>query len=236
MSENARETRFRSELSRAQQLWQGSSALGKCAEAMKQDGDRALCADAEKNLARVAALPAGVTAGDALPVLGNAALALARLFDRARYLSLEELGRERLEGDAGVNAKPAPSARPALMPSAAPGASGAARFPFPRGREQRHLKLADSAAGTLALNVGRLERDLLRELGAYLEYGPLSVRQAAFERVEQLRAQHRDWPALHRLLREASVLETDPELKARLVASTAAAFGRQQPAQPAGSK
>jgi hypothetical protein len=64
----------------------------------------------------------------------------------------------------------------------------------------------------LAVTV-RLERDVLRNLGAYLEYGPLPVRRTAFDTVKQLGAAHPRWPALDRLRREAYVLESDAELK-----------------------
>lgn len=228
--ESARETRFQSELSRAQKLWQEPPSLGKCAEIMKEDGDRALCATAESALARVAALPPSAASSDALPPLGDAALALVRLFERARYLSLEQLGREHMEGDAGARA--AASAAPRV----APFASSGARVFLSKARDQKRLKLVEGPLGVLAQNAGRLERDVLRQLGAYLEYGPLSVRKSAFERADQLNSQHPQWPALHRLVREASVLETDPELRARLQASAGKATPELKPAQTTGSK
>jgi hypothetical protein len=61
-----------------------------------------------------------------------------------------------------------------------------------------------------------LERDVVRHLGAYLEYDALPVRRAAFETVKRLRNEHPQWPLLDRLLREAALLEADPELKRQL--------------------
>jgi len=62
----------------------------------------------------------------------------------------------------------------------------------------------------------RLERDVIRNLGAYLEYGALPVRHAAFDTVKGLRNEHPRWPALDHLLRDAAVLESDADLKRSL--------------------
>jgi len=225
--EAGHEARFQSELSRARELWQEPPKLGQCTELMKEDGDRQLCTDAEKALAAVSALSPNAAPQEALSALGAAGLVLERLFERARYLSLLQLGRERMEADAG--------AKPAAAPASSLPASGSVPRPaLLRTHDRRNLKLVEGPLGHLAQNANRLERTVLRRLAVYLEYGPLSVRAEAFERVQQLQAQHPQWPALHRLVREAAVLETNPELKAHLGAS--ASPTGEKPDQTADSK
>ena len=62
----------------------------------------------------------------------------------------------------------------------------------------------------------RLERDVMRNLFAYLEYAELPVRRAAYETVKGLRAAHPQWQLLDSKLHEAALLEADPELKTQL--------------------
>ncbi len=197
---------------------------------MKEDGDRQLCAEATKALAAVTALPAAATPEAALPALADAALALVRLFERARYLSLEQLGRERIEGDGGAKA------RPNLAPSAAPPVGSAPRSGLAQLHDRRNLKLVEGPLGHLTQSSVQLERDVLRHFAAYLEYGSLEVRKSAFERAKQLSEQHPAWPALDRTLREASVLETEPDLKTQLASLANAGFASKKPAQTTGSK
>jgi len=223
-AEGARQERFLSELQRAQQVWREQPTLGQCAPIMKEAADQKLCADAEKAVTAVAAVPVNAKFEDALPVLGDGALALQRLLERARYLSLLELGRERLEGDAGAKSPLAPSASTGSAPHS----------PQLHQHDRKNLKLVEGPLGRLAQNASRLERDVLRQFGAYLEYGPLPARQAAFERAKRVQEQHPQWPSLRRLLREATVLESDPDLKARL--SAAAEPVNENSAQPADSK
>ena len=86
--------------------------------------------------------------------------------------------------------------------------------------------------------VMRLERDVIRNLGAYLEYAPLTTRRGAFDAVKALRAQHPRWPALAHLLNEATVLETDADLKRDLqqLSERSSRPGNEQPAQSAATK
>lgn len=75
------------------------------------------------------------------------------------------------------------------------------------------------AAGPISRMMGdtvHLERDVMRNLGAYLEYAELPVRRAAFEIVKHLRLEHPQWPLLDHLVREAWLLESDPSLKREL--------------------
>ncbi len=153
-----------------------------------------------------------------LPVLADGALALARLSERARYQSLAELGEKRVTGNPG--AAPAASS-PATSPSKLAPSKLSPAKPLPSGslalqKEQHALELTDSPAGKFLPVVLRLERDALRNLGAYLEYAPLDERRAAFVSVKELRETHPQWALLDRLIREAALLESDPDQKRAL--------------------
>ncbi len=149
-----------------------------------------------------------------------------------RYLVLAELGQQRVVGgDAGV--APAPSAS-----SAAAGALAALKRAHSHeghdaAKEQRALKLSEGPVSRLLASSIRLERDVLRNLGAYLEYGPLPARRAAFDTVKRLRAEHPKWALLDRLIRDALVLESDADLKRDL--GELSAIGRPQSGRPAQS-
>jgi hypothetical protein len=210
-AEQARERHLHEELTRASSRWQTKPSLGDCSAALKEKSDLELCRAAEDALAQVTAGTAP-TPEATLTRLAPAALALARLSDRLRYLSMQELTERRIASDAGV--------------AKAPPRSGAVTGPLPaaHAHEQQHAAHAEQRAVQLSegpvsreLEVAvRLERDLIRNLGAYLEYGPLVVRRAAFAASKDLHAQHPRWPALARLLSEASVLESDGALKLEL--------------------
>lgn len=239
-TEGTRQSHFESELQRSRALWQEKPTLGNCADILHEKADEALCPAASNALGAVEALGPDTTPDRVLPVLADAALSLVRLLERARYLNFQELGRRRLEGDAGAPAGAAGSAPP-RVPSA-PKASAEARSAPRAGRallrERESLKLVDSPVSHLVQDTARLERELLRHFAAYLEYGPLPVRQAAFDAAKALHAQHLRWPALNHMLREAAILETDSALKQNLteLAKFGLAPSRPKPDQPTGSK
>jgi hypothetical protein len=202
----ARERHLKLELTRAANRWQAKPTLGECSAALKEKSDLELCQAAENALSQVTAAPA-TTPEATLPRLAPAALALARLSDRLRYLSMQDLAERRVDGDAGV--------------APAPPASGAVTGPLAaitRAHDHQHaeqpaLKLSESPVSRQLETTIRLERDVVRNLGAYLEYAPLSVRRLAFDSVKDLHAQHPRWPALDHLVSEAAVLERDPVLE-----------------------
>ena len=239
-TENTQRARFDSELRRAHARWQEQPDLGKCADIVKEKADLDLCTTAATALTTVEALDSAAAPSAVLPVLANASLALERLVERARYLSMEELGRRRLEGDAGAPASSA-SAR-ALPPAVATPASGAVGMASPRGkqnsmRDRPKLKLSESPLTHLVQNAARLERDVLRNFAAYLEYAPLPVRQSAFDVAKRLAAEHPRWPTLSHTLREAAVLESDAALKQQLLETASRGLPPgPRPDQPTGSK
>lgn len=238
-AENAQKARFAVELGRAHTLWQERPELGKCLDSLKEKPDADLCRAASSALGGVEQLDPAAPPSAALAVLADAALALVRLVERARYLSLEELGRARVEGDAGAPGHAA-GARPYV--GAAPTASAAARSDPAHSvqnllRERPRLKITETPLTLLVQVAARLERGVLRNLGAYLEYAPLPVRQAACETLKELQSEHAQWPALNHLLREAAVLETDATLKQRESELASLGFPRgKHPNQPTGSK
>ena len=167
--------------------------------------------------------------------LAPAALALVRLSERLRYLSMQELAERRIGNDAGATPAPPPSG---AVNRALAAATHAHEQQHAAHAEQRAVQLSEGPVARELELAMRLERDVLRNLGAYLEYGPLAVRRAAFGTTKDLHAQHPRWPALARLLSEASVLESDAALKAGLLELAATGAPQRPPAadQSAGTK
>ncbi|MET0795002.1 MAG: hypothetical protein ABW061_26015 [Polyangiaceae bacterium] len=215
---HARASHFDAELTRARARWQSKVALPECASAVHEKDDLELCRAAQNALTALEQDPEAPLER-ALPELQNSAISLARLSKRLRYLAIGELSKKRLEGDAGGAAPPA---------AAAPG-----RTPPHDQHELGHartLELGDGPISQLMSESVRLERDVLRNLGAYLEYGELPVRRSAFATVKRLHEQHAQWPLLTHLLQEASLLESDPDLKSQLVALSASGLPSNPPA------
>ncbi len=229
---HARERHFQEELARATARWQTKPSLGDCAPALKEKADLELCQAAASTLAAIIAEPTATPERE-LILLAPGALALARLSQRMRYLSLAELAQRHVAGDAGV--APVPSASSAARTLAA--LSQLHKGQRSGHPEQPALELDDGPISQLMQRSIRLERDVIRDFGAYLEYGPLPLRRATFDTVKRLRAEHPQWPALDHLLREAAVLESDADLKADLrQLSASGAPPRARPAQSAETK
>jgi hypothetical protein len=236
VDESARQARFESELQRSRALWHDPPNLGNCAELLKEKADTELCTKAQSALTAVAALDAAAPPATVIDTLAAGALALTRLVERVRYLSLEDLSNVRVSGDAGPPAttgssEPAPNAAAGLEPQTRQ------RALLRELRARRTLKLADSPHSRLLQDADRLEHEVLRHFAAYLEYAPLAVRRSAFERAKAMRAEHPSWSALGRVLREAALLETDRDLKRELEQLANLTLPRgTRPDQPTGSK
>jgi hypothetical protein len=227
-AQGARESHFQTELTRARARWKGKPTLGECSIALHEKEDLDLCQAARGALAVLEQDP-DAPLESALPALENGALSLARLSKRLRFLSISELSKKRMTGDAG-----APTTH------AAPSAHGIFRGPAKRQQEPGHrgtFELSDGPISQLMATSVRLERDVVRNLGAYLEYAELPVRRTALATVKRLREQHPQWPLLTQLVREAALLESDPDLKGQLAALSASAQpSTPHPAQSADSK
>jgi hypothetical protein len=214
-AEKARAVRYASELKRAADRWQSKPNLDDCTVVLHQDSDPALCHAAAAALAAIEQLDPSLPTERILPVLADGALSLARLSERARYQSLAEIGEKRVTGSASAapatsGSKAAPAKLTPPKPAAASPSSSSGLVPQ---QEQHALELGDSPVGKFLPVVLRLERDALRNLGAYLEYAPLDVRRAALDTVKRLRDTHPQWALLDNLVREAWLLEPDPEQK-----------------------
>jgi len=228
-TEQARERHLQAELQRARDRWQAKPGLGECAPPLEEKADLALCQAAKSALAAISAEPEAAPER-ALALLEPGALALARLSQRVRYLSLAELAQRRLQGDAGAGPAPAP-----VVSGSVAGATAALarsrqerRTAHPEGRA---LELREGPIAQLLTATIRAERDVLRALGAYLEYAPLPVRRTALAAAKRLHDEHPQWPQLDRLLREAAVLESDVDLKQQLSASAESGLPRSRPGQ-----
>ena len=203
-----REGQLASELLRARHLRQTKAPLAACKDALHEQSDLTLCQAAERALT-VLDQEADAPPERALPRLESTALTLTRLSTRLRYLSLAELSQKRLsKGDAG--APPLTSASSGRSPPQT------AKLPALPKDSARAFELSDSPVSQLMTATFQLERDVLRNIGAYLEYAELPVRRSAFASVKRLRSEHPEWPLLDHLLHEAWLLESDGELKSEL--------------------
>jgi hypothetical protein len=213
-AEKARAAHYVSELKRAADRWQSKPNLDDCTVVLHQDSDTALCHAAAAALAGIEQLDPSLPTERILPVLADGALSLARLSERARYQSLAEIGEKHVTGSASSAPATSGSKAPAKLapPKPAPASPSSSSGLAPQ-QEQHALELGDSPVGKFLPVVLRLERDALRNLGAYLEYAPLDVRRAALDTVKRLRDTHPQWALLDNLVREASLLESDPEQK-----------------------
>jgi hypothetical protein len=212
-ADKARAAHFASEQKRAADRWQSKPNLEDCAVVLHQDGDAALCHSAAAALSAIEQMDPSLAPERVLPVLADGALAMVRLSERARYQSLAEMGEKRVTGAPAASGSAASSKPASQKPASAK--------PLPSGvlapqKEQHALELTEGPVGKLLPIALRLERDVLRNLGAYLEYAPLETRRAALIRVKELRDTHPQWPLLDRLIREAAMLEPDAEQKSVL--------------------
>jgi len=196
--------------------WRTETPPPDCVPLLADAGEQKLCRDAASALERVKARAEGADATNAA-LSDGAALArtAAEAARKLRFRDMEYMGRE---GMALGGARPAGSTPPA--PSAttsAPRAPGAAASATPdAGTAPPGVRHDDPYQPALRA-YGRLEAEALRYLGSFLELGSLSVRRAAFAELRKL------WPEtsrpshpLQQVIRQASLLETDPELKAEI--------------------
>jgi len=224
-SNKARQTQFTAELGRARARFQSKPTLGDCAATLREPADQELCRAAASALVALGQDPAA-GAERTLSVLADGALALVRFSERVRYLTLLQAQ------------TPRPNPSSSASPKAdTPKALGSAHKPAPLRREfQGAFELGDGPLQRLMVNTVHLERDVLRNLGAYLEYAELPVRRAAFETVKRLRNEHPQWPLLDAQLREAALLESDPDLKRQLADFSASGLPRKRLGQSPDSR
>jgi hypothetical protein len=242
-ADEARAAHFLTEQTRARDRWQSKPNLDECPTLLHKDGDAELCRAAQSALTAIEQLDPSSPAERNLPVLADGALALARLSERARLQSLAELGQRRMTGGSGATPAASGSAAATTKPALLKPTASSLRAPplapsgHPAETHALELELSESPVGRFLPVVLRLQRDALRNVGAYLEYAPLAARRAAFDSVKQLHVTHPQWALLDHVIREAALLESDPAQKLALKELAASGLPRGRNAvQPTDSK
>jgi len=199
--------------------WADTAELPACDPLLKNAADLELCKTATTQLA---AMKAAVAKPEPEATLIHQAAELAFATEAASE-KLREASMEKLQAEHKTS--PGPSASGftrALAP--APSALAKARALSSASK----AALADKAKGLEATPVdpamqvmqaySRVNRATLRYLSQFLQFGPLSTRNAAFTELEGLSKRKDTWPALGRTLREAAMAENDPDLQGKLKA------------------
>ncbi|HEY2404395.1 MAG TPA: hypothetical protein VGI10_00225 [Polyangiaceae bacterium] len=238
------------ELQRARERFASKKELG-CQSVLSEPADLALCSAATAAVAQASTLADATPTAEATHEVAEAALTLDRVLERVRFLGFGDVMRRRVErahdgalasaappSAARPSAAPPSAARPSAAPPSSPQASGASSATAPT--RERALTLEQSPLLLEAQSLSLLERQALRTLGAYLEYGKPEARDVALAECRRLADAHPKFPALARELQEASVLESDPARKAALEELVTRVSGprhapRAEP-QPTGSK
>jgi hypothetical protein len=228
------------ELQRARERFSSKKELG-CQSVLSEPADLALCSAATAAVAQASSIADATATPEATRELAEAALTLERVLERVRFLGFGDVMRRRVEHahDGAVpSATPPSAARPSAAPPTAAPPSGAASTVAPT--RERALTLEQSPLMLEAQSLSLLEREALRALGAYLEYGTPAARDVALAECRRLADAHPKFPALAHELQEASVLESDPARKAALEELVTRVSGprhapRAEP-QPTGSK
>lgn len=189
--------------------WSRIGELPACEPLLKTPSELALC----KNT--VAALSA-VKAAVAKPESEATVIHLTAELAYAAQVALEKLSEASEKVHSQHPAAPASSVRKtvAATPSAAP---SAAETPV------------DPATQVLE-SYSRLERTSRRYLSQFLQFGPFALRKATFKELEALSQRKEAWWGLGHSVHEATLTETDQDLKRNL--TELAAKLRQRPPGP----
>ena len=192
-----------------QKRWRTETTPPSCTALLTRAEEQRLCSEASDALTRVKARAEALDrTDDTLRDAAELARRAGRAAQKLRYRDMEYMGTQGLSlappgSSASASAKPPASAKPS--------GSGAPDAEAPAGtrREDPYQPLVRAYA--------KLEVESLRYLGAFLELAPLPTRKRAFGEVttlweEAARPSH----TLQQIVRQAALLETDPELKASL--------------------
>lgn len=202
--------------------WQNEGEPPSCAALLTRAEEQRLCVEAAEQLVPVKARAAALDRSpDALREAAELARRAGRATQKLRFRNMEYMGSEGLSLAAArgsASAGPHPSASAPLppkhppVPKAGPSASGATDAGAPEGttREDPYQPLIRA--------YGKLEVGAMRYLGTFLELGPLAERKLAFEQIRILWEEASRPPhTLQQIVRQASLLEQDPDFKAALV-------------------
>ncbi len=198
--------------------WAAVEALPDCAPLLSGAQERAACKNAEQALTAIQAASArNAPDAELTDLAAAAALAAQRATQhlrRAGMAELVELRRAQSDPNAPSSARPHPSAtssarpHPSATSGARPHPSPAASEAAPRQQQSPTLDAITSYARVATLG--------LRHLGMYLELGPVAVRRRAYDALAKLCRDEPHWAGLRVLVREAELVEADPDLKRRL--------------------
>lgn len=212
-------------LARAESSWRErwrSADVPDCAALLSETAERERCVAAVAAKERLrAALEQGTPTPQLLPLIAETALSAQRATQVLRASGVAELfAAEPDRVHAAASARvPSPSGSAAARSAAAPVASGKpARSAVPAASAAPLVRRQQSAALDAITAYARVATLALRELGMYLELGPLPLRNTAFLELARLCDQEPHWAGLHALVDEATLVEPDPELKKKLVA------------------
>jgi hypothetical protein len=164
--------------------------------------EQRLCVEASDLLMQVKARAEALDrTNDTLRDAAELSRRAARAAKKLSYRDMEYMGTQGLSLAA--------SAKPATTPK--PSESGAPDAEAPAGTRR------DDPYQPLVRAYAKLEVEALRYLGAFLELGPLSTRKRALTELTTLwEESSRPSPTLQQIVRQAALLESDPELKASL--------------------
>jgi hypothetical protein len=194
--------------------WRSETSPPDCTPLLASVDEQKLCRDAASALERVKARADAADASNAALTDGaELARTAAEAARKLRFRDMEYMGRE---GMALGSARPAGSVLPPGSASARPQAPRAAASALDAGTPPPGVRHDDPYQPAVRA-YAKLEAEALRYLGSFLELGSLPVRRAAFNELRKL------WPEtsrpshpLQQVIRQASLLETDPELKAQI--------------------
>lgn len=182
--------------------------------------DRELCAQAARALERLQQSFQRPTPEETrLRNAAELALAAQRATEQLRASGLSELLAERRAlspsaPSASGSAPPPPSSAPAATsaPKAPASAPSAPLDPHAHAHAQEHQNPTLDAI----LAYGRLASLALRTIATYLEHGPPETRRRALAELTRLADARPRWSALAALVKEARLVEADPELERKL--------------------
>jgi len=197
-----------------QERWRKATTPPTCSVLLTRAEEQRLCVEASDQLTQVKTRAEALDRShDTLRDAAELSRRAARAAKKLSYRDMEYMGTQGLslapKSSASAGAVPSASAKPA--PSAKPSGSGAPDAEAPAGTRR------DDPYQPLVRAYGKLEVEALRYLGAFLELGPLPTRKRALGELTTLWEEaSRPSPTLQQIVRQAALLESDPELKARL--------------------
>jgi hypothetical protein len=210
---NANGTRLAAALRDWPARWKDVPALADCTPLLEVESERESCRAAQRAVDELkGALERHAPSTDLLASISSAALKAQRAAQNLRRSGMTRLVELRRAEAAAASASAPPKPSAAAPQGAKVPASASAHSLPPRQQQSPDLDAITSYARVAGLG--------LRHLGDYLELAPLELRRRAFQNLSALSADEPHWAGLHVLVREARLVEGDPELKRKLASLT----------------